>query len=172
MSKDHDEPVYIQKTQSTQSKKQIVKEIRQLLNTEKFAVLATQAENCVHSSLITFAVTDEYKSLIFATPVETRKFEQISKSPNVSLLIDNRSNGIDDLNKLAALSISGDANEVKIPDEVEKYKTILLKRHPYLEKFLFAVSTTLILVNNIKYSYVTKFQEVKELSPDDVCNKK
>jgi hypothetical protein len=100
--------------------------------------------------------------MVFATPTKTKKFKHIAKFPNVSLLIDNRTEFPDNLNKIAALTANGTAKQLK----TDLYRNMLLKKHPNLEKFVSAPDSTLIVVNNLKYSYVTNFQQVFEWIPD------
>lgn len=65
---------------------QVVKEV---IGTQYFAVLNSVGNGQPYSNLISFAVTDDLKTVVFVTSRKTRKFTNIQTNANVSLLIDN-----------------------------------------------------------------------------------
>ena len=70
-----------------------------LFASQKLAVLATQSGGQPHGCLVAFAYTTDLKNLMFATRRDTRKFQDIEKSPLVAMLVDNRSNGEEDFHE-------------------------------------------------------------------------
>jgi nitroimidazol reductase NimA-like FMN-containing flavoprotein (pyridoxamine 5'-phosphate oxidase superfamily) len=135
--------------------------IRGLLNSQKLAVLATQAGDQPYENLVAFAATDDLHHLIFATAHYTRKFANIRANAKVSLLVDNRSNIEQDFHKGVAVTALGEAEEIK-GHERQKLLDFYLKKHPYLENFVSAPSCSLFRVRVSKYILVSDFQRVVE----------
>lgn len=140
------------------------KDISNLLNTESFAVLATQGEGQPYTSLMSFKVTEDLKKIVFSTPQETRKFELLKQSDKVALLVDNRSQTPPSLNRISAVTITGKANIIP-PEKAQKWADFLMEKHPYQKSFIFAPSTALVVVDVYRYFLVKRFQEVVEWSP-------
>ena len=86
--------------------------IRELLESQRLAVLSTQGKKQPYSNLVAFAVTPDLQYLIFATTRATRKYDNLSKHPLVSLLIDNRTNETADFAEAAAVTVLGRASEI------------------------------------------------------------
>ena len=51
--------------------------IKEVLNTQYFAVLNSVGEGQPYSNLVSFAITDDLKSLVFITDRNTRKYRNI-----------------------------------------------------------------------------------------------
>jgi len=66
--------------------------IKRHLDSQLFAVLATQSEGQPYTNLIAFAKTDNLRSLIFVTSRNTRKYANTLASKRVAVLIDSRTN--------------------------------------------------------------------------------
>jgi nitroimidazol reductase NimA-like FMN-containing flavoprotein (pyridoxamine 5'-phosphate oxidase superfamily) len=138
--------------------------VRNLLNSQRLAVLSTQMSGQPYSNLIAFAVTPDLKGILFATTRATRKYANLTTEPRVSLLMDNRSNQETDFGEASAVTILGTAAEVLGPDR-ESYLPVYLQKHPYLEEFVSSPTCALIRVKVEKYIMVTQFQEVREIYP-------
>ena len=89
----------------------------------------------------------------------------IEKDGNVSLLIDNRSANLEDINQIAAITAIGKAHILKDTDELKDWSQRLIEKHSYLDDFIRAETSAIILVEITKYHYVSSFQEVFEWSP-------
>lgn len=169
MAKDYDKPQYIDIKRNDvlddEKKSKSIESIRRMLNNESFGVLATKGESECYTSLISFAISDDLKTMVFATPIETKKFEMIIKNKDVSILIDNRSNNQNSINDIAAITSLGKAKVLKEKKEVEEWSKFLIDKHSYLDDFINAETTAIILVEISTYDYVTSFQEVVEWSP-------
>lgn len=135
--------------------------IRELLSDQPLAVLSTQRNGQPYSSLMAFAHTDDLAVIVVATGKSTRKHQNIIMDSRVSLLVDNRSNNEEDFHAAAALTILGVAKIIE-PEERPDYETLYLARHPYLQKFLQAPTTTFIKIEIQCYLLVTRFQNVME----------
>jgi len=147
---------------------QVESEIRALCFEQPFAVLATQGEGQPYTNLISYAISEELRHLAFSTPSQTRKYSLINKYKKVSLLIDNRAQQPESINLIRAVTITGKARPLEDPKEVEHWSGLLIKRHSYLEKFITSPSSSLILVDIIRFFYVRRFQEVYQWVPGNL----
>ena len=138
-------------------------EIRRLLESETFAVLATQGAGQPYTSLISFAITPDLKHLVFSTSRETRKYQLLSNSPPVALLVDDRSQRAPAINQISAVTITGKSQLLNSP--ANHWAALLLDKHPYLKSFIEAPSTVLVVVDIYRYFLVRRFQEVSEWNP-------
>lgn len=132
---------------------------------EYFAVLATDDAGMPYTSLISYALTPDLKTVIFATPKGTRKYANLLHSGKVSLLIDNRSRGEDRLVKTEAITIIGNARPVRKGKTWDRLAELFLEKHPDLEKFLHAPTTALIAVEIVRCVHVSHFQALSVWDP-------
>lgn len=130
--------------------------IKNLLNTQSFAVLCTQTDGQLHTCLITYAVSEDYKTIIFATEKNTRKFINIEKSDIVQLLIDDREQHPGNVNEINALTITGSPVIPKNPEEIQEWKTFLTDKQTDIKNFTNSPETVIILVNISDYKLVNK----------------
>ncbi len=169
MSKNYDKPKYIDTKRSdsgdNEKKEQKIKYIKEMIETELFGVLATKGDTECYTSLISFACDDNFKTLVFATPIKTKKYTMIEKNTNVSILVDNRSSNIKSLNDIAAVTSLGQARILEDKKEIQKWSKLLIDKHSYLDEFISAETTAVVLVEISKYLYVSSFQETIEWSP-------
>jgi len=143
---------------------EILDQIRALLQGQNCGVLATHGSEYPYATLVGYATSDDCRELIFATIRDTRKFQNIKKTPNVSLLIDSRKNQVNDFQDAQALTVLGSAQEL---DGTLKndYLALYLSKHPYLQEFVTAPNCSLIRVSVVKYILVDHFQNVMEYTP-------
>lgn len=169
MPKDYNKPLYINvrkdKISSDEKKFKAREFIRKMLENEAFGVLAANEDKIAYTSLITFASSEDLKKLAFATPIDTKKFKIIEKNNNISILIDNRSDNKANINDIVAITSLGKAKILKDKDEIDKWSKILIDKHSYLDDFIRAGTSSIVLVDISKYYYVTSFQEVIEWIP-------
>ena len=136
-------------------------QINDLLSDQPLAVLSTQRNGQPYSSLMAFAHTPDLAVIVVATGKSTRKYQNIIRDSRVSLLVDNRSNNEEDFHAAAALTVLGVAKNIE-SDERPSFETIYLERHPYLQKFLKAPTTSFIKIEVHSYLMVSRFQNVME----------
>ena len=136
--------------------------IREIFESQKLAVLATQNEGQPYANLIAFAASDDLKSLYFATARATRKYANIEADARVTVLIDNRSNQDSDFSQAAAVTATGTAQEV-MASKRDEVLTIYLAKHPMLKDFVQSPSCALLQINVETYYLVRRFQNVMEL---------
>jgi nitroimidazol reductase NimA-like FMN-containing flavoprotein (pyridoxamine 5'-phosphate oxidase superfamily) len=128
--------------------------------TQKHAVLATDSAGAPYASLISYACTPEMREVIFITPKATRKYRNILKNKQVSLLIDTRSNTEKDYLGAESVTITGIAKPVRNCRKKAELAAIFIRKHPRLEEFVLSPETALISVEIIKVIHVTRFQSV------------
>jgi nitroimidazol reductase NimA-like FMN-containing flavoprotein (pyridoxamine 5'-phosphate oxidase superfamily) len=168
MEKKKEEPIFLnikKNNPNGENARSLQEDIRKLLESQEFAVLATQGKGITVASLITFASSFDLKNLVFATPRDTGKFNLISSDENISILVDDRSLQQDNINKISALTITGKARILSNENEILEWGGLLLKKHPNLTSFLDASTSAVILIEVVKYHYVKRFQEVWEWDP-------
>jgi uncharacterized pyridoxamine 5'-phosphate oxidase family protein len=123
--------------------------LREIVSTQYFAVLNTIGQGLPHSNLVSFAATEDLKSLIFVTGRNTRKYRNMQDNHNVSLLIDNRTNRPSDTSQAIAIAAIGIAREEM--DNRSLLRDIFLARHPQLRHFVEAPDSAIMLVTIRKY---------------------
>lgn len=170
MGKKYSKPNYIEvqreNTKNSEKRQTAIESTKIMLENESFGVLATNGENESYTSLISFVANEEATHLAFSTPIDTRKYKMIQKDGNVSLLIDNRSSNLDDINNIVAITAIGKARILKDIEERKKWSQILIDKHSYLDEFICADTSAVILVEISTYHYVSSFQEVVQWSPN------
>ena len=136
--------------------------IRDLLESQKLAVLSTQNHGQPYCNLIAIAATGDLKYLLFATTRATRKYANLMADSRVAVLVDNRRNDVADFAEAAALTALGKAWEVQ-GAERQQFLKIYLEKHPYLTEFAAGPICALLRIKVDKYIVVTRFQEVREI---------
>jgi uncharacterized pyridoxamine 5'-phosphate oxidase family protein len=123
--------------------------LREIVSTQYFAVLNTIGQGLPHSNLVSFAATEDLKSLVFVTGRNTRKYRNVQDNHNVSLLVDNRTNRPSDTSQAIAIAAIGIAREEI--DNRSLLRDIFLARHPQLRQFVEAPDSAIMLVTIREY---------------------
>jgi len=123
--------------------------LREVVSTQYFAVLNTLGQGLPYSNLVSFAATDDLKSLVFVTGRNTRKYRNMQDNHSISLLIDNRTNRPSDTSHAVAITAVGTAREEI--DNKSLFQAILLARHPQLRHFVEAPDSAIMLVTIREY---------------------
>ncbi|MGQ3684852.1 MAG: pyridoxamine 5'-phosphate oxidase family protein [Candidatus Loosdrechtia sp.] len=135
----------------------------QILNQkERYAVLATESDGQPYTALIAYALTDNLKGVVFATPKNTCKFKNILKNPRVSILIDSRTNSSGDYLSIESVTVAGTARSLRKGRKWDESAAVLVKKHPQLSDFIVSSTTALILTNVTHYVHVCNFQDISE----------
>lgn len=138
--------------------------LTEVLSNQNLGVLATTGDEYPHTSLVGFIVTEDFKSIVFATLKQTRKYTNLIKNPKVTVLIDSSKNRTDDFKDAAAVTIFGKASDVTGEDKKE-IQAIYLSKFPFLEDFVTDPKCVLVRVNVDKFMIVARFQEIMEIVP-------
>jgi len=136
--------------------------IKNLVESQKLAVLSTQNHGQPYSNLVAFAATEDLQYLLFATTRATRKYANLMADPRVAVLVDNRKNDLADFTEAAAFTALGKAWELQ-GAERQRFLAVYLEKHPNLKDFVAAPTCALLRVKVDKYIVVSRFQEVTEL---------
>jgi len=128
--------------------------VKKLLESQKYAVIATNKDNIPYTNIIAFASTEGLGNILFATRRDSTKFLNLMNNPCVSLLINDSRNLSSDLMKAVAVSAEAEVKEVN--KEKQKLKKMLLKKHPELAGFLNEPNCELFKLEVKKYYYVDK----------------
>lgn len=135
--------------------------LEELCRSQPLAALATDAGSHPYVSLVAVAVSEDLRHLYFATPCATRKWANLARNSQVSLLLDNRSNQVSDFRLAAAATLLGTAREIEGATREEGLR-IYLSRHPHLADFVASPSCALFQVQLDRIYLVTRFQHVME----------
>ena len=137
--------------------------IQKILTSQYLAVLATNTGTTPYTSLIGFMASKDLKQIYFATFTNTRKYDNITKHSQVSLLIDSRTNREgEDFKNSSALTILGNAETVPQVQQ-DEILSLYLDKFCYLQDFISDPQCTLLRIKVEKYILVQRFQEVFEL---------
>lgn len=136
--------------------------IRTLFDTESLSVLSTQKSGQPYASLVAFAATPDLGQIVFLTPSTTRKYDNLTASPRVALLINNSRNTAGDIYDAIAVTVTGTAVTAQDHDK-ERLLPLYLQRHPHLKDFAKAPTTALVCVTVDTYVMVSRFQDVIEI---------
>jgi nitroimidazol reductase NimA-like FMN-containing flavoprotein (pyridoxamine 5'-phosphate oxidase superfamily) len=166
LKRDYDDPRFVNVVSGKgNAEAEVLAEIKALCHDQPFAVLATEGEGQPYTSLISFAVSEDLKKIVFSTPAGTRKFNLIANNNKVSVMIDNRSDQPESINLIRGLTITGQARVLKDPGEIEQWSRALTAKHNYLYKFVKSPTSSLILIEANHFFYVRRFQEVYQWIP-------
>ena len=136
--------------------------VREVLENQNLAVLATHSSGQPYANLVAFLATRDLKEIVFATRCTTRKYMNIVQDARVALVIDTRSNEKADFHKAMAVTVTGKAHEVG-GNEREKLAGLYLEKFPHLIEFVSSSHCGLFKVVVSKYTVVREFQNVVEL---------
>jgi nitroimidazol reductase NimA-like FMN-containing flavoprotein (pyridoxamine 5'-phosphate oxidase superfamily) len=136
--------------------------LRILNKKQRHSVLATDGGGRPYTSLVAFALSEDARGIIFATPRQTTKYKNILNNRHVSLMIDTRSNTQKGYMQSEAVTVLGRAYPLRKGKKRDILCNTFQKKHPELAGFLNAPSTVLIFVEINKAIHAGKFQSVSE----------
>jgi nitroimidazol reductase NimA-like FMN-containing flavoprotein (pyridoxamine 5'-phosphate oxidase superfamily) len=135
--------------------------LRALLQSQRFAVLATDDHGQPFASLMAFAATEDLRHLVVLTEQTTRKYANLRSNPRVALLIDDRENKGSDTEDSVVVTAIGEAQELD-RDAGAPLLDLFLARHPYLAAFANSPSCVIVRVKVSSYQLVSRFQQIVE----------
>jgi nitroimidazol reductase NimA-like FMN-containing flavoprotein (pyridoxamine 5'-phosphate oxidase superfamily) len=139
-------------------------QIKALLSNQKLAVLSTHSASQPYSNLIAFAECEDCQGVIFFTPKNTRKYQNLLENKEVALLIDNRTNQNRDFNDAMAVTILGLAEEIDIIKQ-KRLAAIFGAKHPDLMEYVNKDENVLFKVTISEYIVAT-FNKSVQMKPD------
>jgi uncharacterized protein YhbP (UPF0306 family) len=132
-----------------------------------FGVLATRGAGGLHTTIVSIAPADDLHTILFATPRETRKYQNLQQDHDVSLFIDDRTNSAEAITSICGVEARGSAMELSGEDR-HLYERIYRRRHPNLDRFV--GDAALFRIDVDRYDIVNQFQNVYVLDieqPED-----
>ncbi|MGD9173987.1 MAG: pyridoxamine 5'-phosphate oxidase family protein [Desulfobacterales bacterium] len=144
---------------------EIQNRLRDLFESQRLAVVATQTGGQPYASLVAFVATDDLRHLFFVTAKTTRKFANLISNSRVAVLVNSSVNQESDFHDAISLTVTGIAEEMK-GSERQDTLDLYLSKHPYLEDFARSPSCALIRVAARSYYMVQNFQSVMEFHID------
>ena len=148
-----------------ENSEEIQNRLRNLFETQKLAVVATQTGGQPYASLVAFVATDDLHHLFFVTAKTTRKFANLKSDSRVAILVNSSVNQESDFHDAISITVTGIAEEMKDPER-QAILDLYLSKHPYLEDFARSPSCALIRVAARSYYMVQNFQSVVEFHVD------
>ena len=133
--------------------------IRNVLQTCRLAVLATEGNGQPHASLIAITPISEVRQIIFATYRNTRKFENLLMNGRVAVLIQGEDTDSPFKQAGFALTAYGYAQEVGEADCEELMQTHL-RRHPDQANFLLSSDLAIIRIKVETYQVARGIDDV------------
>lgn len=138
--------------------------LRSVFNQQKLAVLTTcSAEQKLHSTIVCFVSADNLRSMVFVTPIKTRKYENLLKGGEDVLFVDTRAAGKLKVDEISAVEARG---PILILDNPGMYRELYLRRFPDLVTFADAAESAWCRMQVSSYDVVRRFQEVVQLFPE------
>lgn len=116
------------------------KDVRQVLEEQKFGVLCTQSQGTPYASLVAFVSTHDLCVALIATSRATRKIANLAACRRAPLLVDNRANTAEDLEQAIALTATEAPTEVH-DRERASLAEVYAAQHPGLAGFVSHAST-------------------------------
>jgi uncharacterized pyridoxamine 5'-phosphate oxidase family protein len=141
--------------------------IENVLNLNKFAVLATDNGGQPHVSLVAITLFGNFRQLLFATYRNTLKYRNLSHNNKVALLIENRDADMKGLHGSTVLTIIGHTEEISITENGAAYEAHL-KRHPEMESFMNSSDCAFILVIAQSFQIVNGTDDIRWITADDL----
>ncbi len=135
-------------------------EIKATLESNRFAVLATESEGQPHTSLVGISAVDDLWTLAFATFRSTRKYLNLLVNGRVSLLIGDRSAVLPGRDHHFLLTAHGLASEAPT-NERSRRAHEHTKHHPELIELLSSPDSALFLVAISAYQTVSGIEDVR-----------
>ena len=139
------------------------KALRHILDSQLFGVLSTVAEETPHSTIMAFAVADNWNTLVMVTPRHTRKYQFLKENQKVSFFVDNRSNRMVDTEEVYGIEARGRVSEIDKTDTLV-YRDLYLRKFPQMDDFFRSPASACIKISVDSYNIVHHFQDVVVLS--------
>ncbi len=140
--------------------------LKQVIATQRFAVLATQENEQPYMNLIAFAASNDLAYILFATDRNTHKYRNILKNEKVALLIDSRRNDTSDLTDALAITALGSAGEIT-QNRGDKLIIKYLNTHASLSEFISSSETAIIRIS-VKEYILARFDKVERIQIDKI----
>jgi len=136
----------------------------EFLGAQKTLILATCNDSAPACNLMSFVLASAECSLALATPRETAKYEAMRNNPAVSLMALDGPALEQDLDRGTAVTLDGEAVEIRDSSEREQWEAAFTKANPRLEDFVKSSGSALFRVDLRRVVSVTNFQQISEIT--------
>ena len=140
-----------------------MRQLQELFNVQRLAVLGTQSQGQPYNCLVAFAGADDLKYLLFATKRDTRKYREVIANPRVAILIDSRSDQETVFSEALAVTALGTASEIAAHQR-ETFANIYVTKHPQLEESVHRLDVALLRIDIDEY-VVARFSDTRIIKP-------
>ena len=148
------------------STEEAIKTVKDVISSQRLAVLSTQKDGYPYANLVAFAPTNNNKALVFVTGRDTRKYQNMKYGNEVAILFDTRWGSSVDFNSIVAITALGKVTELEDQD-TKQPKTAYIDKHPHLERFIEKSSNAVMRVDVDRY-IVASFSEVRSIPVDHI----
>jgi nitroimidazol reductase NimA-like FMN-containing flavoprotein (pyridoxamine 5'-phosphate oxidase superfamily) len=133
--------------------------VERLFAEQRLATLATMSAEAPYCNLVAFTPSDDLQAIFFVTPRTSTKYVNITQNPNVSLLIDSRTqSGVD---PQAGMAVTALGSVVQNPgQDIETLKGIHAARHEHFKDFIYSPDCALLQVRVQRYILVNRLRDV------------
>ena len=132
--------------------------IRLVMANQLYGILSTQGEEGLpHASIMAFASTDDLRSIVFATPKDTRKHRNMLARTGVAFFVDDRRENSEELMQVIGIEATGQAVELT-GNAKQAYRIVLLAKNPQLASFVDSADSALMCITVKEYDVVDQFQ--------------
>ena len=115
----------------------MLESMKALVREKDICVLATVSNDTPHCSLMAYVADQDCREIYMVTQRHSRKYENLMRNPNVSLLIDTREEHPGShLPEAKALSVSGTFQRIDDENKRGHVRSRLLERHPHIKELL------------------------------------
>lgn len=143
--------------------------IKDALQTNSLAVLATEGNGQPHACFIAITPMDDFVHLVFATYRNTHKYNNLIHNGKVAILFENRSTKSLSEPDISVVTAFGNAVEIDISVS-DTARNLHLLRHPELESFLLSANCALFKVRVNSYQVVRGIDEINWWTPEYLEN--
>ena len=160
-----DLPLQPQKHQVSQKEREAyLTWLWQFLAERRTLILATCNDSVPACNLMGFVLASAECSLALATPKETAKYVAMLRNPWVSLMALDALALEQDLERGTAVTLDGEAVEIRGASEREPWEIAFTKANPRLEDFVKSPQSALFRVDLRRVVSVTNFQQLSEIT--------
>jgi nitroimidazol reductase NimA-like FMN-containing flavoprotein (pyridoxamine 5'-phosphate oxidase superfamily) len=147
--------------------KEIMDLFKYTIASQQLAVLSTQKGGEPYANLIAFITIDNYRSLIFVTGRNTRKYDNMKTSKDVAVLLDSRHKNPVDFDNIVAITALGKVVELTNKDS-HQIKKVYIDKYPHLETFFESPSNSLMKIDVERY-IVASFNNLFSINVDEIA---
>ncbi len=140
--------------------------INGVIQTSRFAVLATEGDGQPHASLVAITPVDGFRRLVFATYRNTLKYRNLMNNRKVAVLIEDEHVNMKGLKEKVVLTVIGHTENIS-KEENQAAFMAHLKRHPQMESFMLSPDCALIQVIARSYQVVYGLDDIMWIPAED-----